>query len=145
VGAHAGDHVLRDRHGERIRALEQHPDPAAQVHQIAALPVDAFAVEQHLPLAAEARDLVVHPVQRPQEGALARPGGPEQREDPAALDLKAHRPQHRHRAEPERELERLECRSCAARGGPGHRALTGKTPRSILVQSFREPNVSSAQ
>ena len=86
--AHAGDaqavgHVLEDRLRERVRPLEHHAHAPAHEDRIDVWAVDGLAVELHVPVDRDARDGVVHPVERPQERALAAAAGADEREDAA--------------------------------------------------------------
>ena len=72
VGPHAGDHVVQDGHGERIRPLEEHAHLAPQRHGVRPGLPDAVPVQQHIPGVPVAGDLVVHPVECAQQRGLAR-------------------------------------------------------------------------
>src|SRR6185503_2543418 len=63
--------VVVDRLRERVRLLEDHPHSPSDLDWVDTVGVDVLVVVQNLPFDARARDEVVHPVQRPQEGALA--------------------------------------------------------------------------
>jgi hypothetical protein len=87
VELHAGEHVVADRHRrERVRALEHHPDLAADEHGVDARAVEVVAVDEHLAVDAGAGDDLVHAVERADEGRLAAAGGADQRRDRAGLD-----------------------------------------------------------
>src|SRR6202011_1646096 len=75
-----------DRLRERVRLLEDHPDPAAHLDRIDAVGIDVLAVVEHLALHPRARDEVVQPVQRAQKRALAAPRRPDDRGDEVAVD-----------------------------------------------------------
>src|SRR5262249_5958318 len=72
--AQAVGDVLRDGLGERVRALEDHPDASAHRDRVDARAVDGVAVELYLAADPAARDQLVHAVERAQEGRLATPG-----------------------------------------------------------------------
>jgi hypothetical protein len=73
--------VVVDRHGERVRLLEDHPDASPEVHGIDAGRVHVLAVEQYLALDARPRDEVVHAVEAAQERRLAASRRPDERRD----------------------------------------------------------------
>ena len=66
--------VLENRLGERVRFLEHHPDPAAEGDDVGAGGVDVPPFDDDLSLDPRPGDDVVHPVQGPQERALAAAG-----------------------------------------------------------------------
>jgi hypothetical protein len=61
--ARAEGDVVEDRFRERIRLLENHADPAAQIDHIDVRAVDSLAIEQDLARVMRPLDQVVHPVQ----------------------------------------------------------------------------------
>ena len=86
VQARAVRDVVVDRHRERVRLLEDHPDAAAEVDGVDAGRVDVLAVERHEPFDPRAGDQVVHPVQAAQERGLAAAGRADERGDRVLLD-----------------------------------------------------------
>jgi hypothetical protein len=88
VQADAVGDVLEDRLRERVRLLEHHADFAAQQHRIDARAVDVPPVHDRGADDARARDDVVHPVQRPQERALAAARRPDERRHLLGRDLR---------------------------------------------------------
>ena len=60
------DNVLVNRHREGVRLLEDHPDAAAQGDNLDRRVVDACPVDGDIPLVADTRDELVHPVEIPQ-------------------------------------------------------------------------------
>ena len=69
--AQAPGDVVVDRLGERVRLLEDHPDPPPHLHRIDLGRVQVDAVVEHLSLDLGAWNQVVHPVQRADERALS--------------------------------------------------------------------------
>jgi hypothetical protein len=122
VSTGPGDHVVHDGHRERVGPLEEHADLAPQGHQLDARVPDAPPVQQHVAGVPVAGHLVVHPVECPQQGGLARASRPEQRGHHAMLDFQRDVAQHRARAEAERQVDRPQ-RGAAVRlppaAGPG--------------------------
>src|SRR5919108_807993 len=96
--AQAPGDVVVDRLRERVRLLEDHADAAPHRHRIHAGPQEVDAVVEHLPLRAEARHEVVHPVQAADERALAAARGSDHRGDEVLVDLHAHPRDRRHGA-----------------------------------------------
>src|SRR3954452_846879 len=71
----AGGDVVEDRHRrKRIRALEDHPDRAADRHNIDVVAIKRGVIEQDLSLDTTARNLLVHPVDRAHKRRLAAAG-----------------------------------------------------------------------
>ena len=62
------DNVLVNRHREGVRLLEDHPDAAAKGDNLDRRVVDACPVDGDIPLVADTRDELVHPVEIPQQG-----------------------------------------------------------------------------
>ena len=88
VQAHAGEHVLADGHRrERVRALEDHADVAADLDRVDVLGVQVAAFEQHLALDVGAGDDLVHAVERAQHGRLAAAGRADEGGDLVRLDV----------------------------------------------------------
>ena len=79
-------HVVEDRLGERVGPLEHHADPLAQRHEVGARREDRRALDQDVALVADARDQVVEPVDRAEEGGLAAARRADDRGDRLALD-----------------------------------------------------------
>src|SRR3990172_336327 len=73
--------VVVDRLGERVRLLEDHPDPPTNLHRVHPWAVQVLAVEHDPALHAERGDEVVHPVQGPQEGRFPAARRPDERRD----------------------------------------------------------------
>jgi hypothetical protein len=71
VAARPVGDVLEHRHRERVRLLEDEPDPLPDLHRLGVGRHDVLAVEQDLALDVGARDQVVHPVEAAQDRALA--------------------------------------------------------------------------
>src|SRR5439155_5870055 len=89
--AQTGDYVVANGHcGERVGALEDHADGAADGDRVDRGGVDIFAVQQHLAFDAGAGDDLVHAVQRAQHGGLAAAGGADERGDVLRRDADAH-------------------------------------------------------
>ncbi|MEI9896906.1 MAG: hypothetical protein WDN28_24375 [Chthoniobacter sp.] len=72
--------------GEHHRLLEEHADLFPQGIHIGARRVNGPAVQLHVAPHAESGNQVGEPVQRPQQGALARAGGTDEAEDLAGAD-----------------------------------------------------------
>src|SRR5690606_30934670 len=71
-----GDDVVVDRHGgERVGALEDHADFAADLHRVHVGRVDVLVVQEDFAFDACPRGDLVHAVQGAQEGGLAAAGG----------------------------------------------------------------------
>src|SRR5699024_8120847 len=88
VELHARQHVVADGHGgERVRLLEHHADPAADVDRIDLRVVDVLAVDLDAAGRIRPGDHLVHAVQGAQEGGLPAAGGPDQRGHRAGADL----------------------------------------------------------
>src|ERR1041384_8285303 len=66
-------HVVEDRFGEGVGALEHHPDAAPQLDYVGPRGIDRHAVEQQIACVASFGNQIVYAVDRPQEGALAAP------------------------------------------------------------------------
>ena len=79
--------VVVDRLRERVRLLEDHPDPLAHLHGVDRAVVEVLAVVDDLAVDARARDQVVHPVQAADERRLAAARRPDQRGDLVLGDL----------------------------------------------------------
>ena len=62
--------VAKNRHGERIRLLEDHADVPTHRHRIDIVRVDVLAAKQHTTLEAEAVHEVVHAIETAQRRAL---------------------------------------------------------------------------
>src|SRR5690606_42157333 len=79
--ARAEGDVLVDRLRERVRLLEHHPDAPPHLDGVDVGAVELDAVVAHAALDPDALDEVVHAVDRPEQRALAAPGGADQRRD----------------------------------------------------------------
>jgi len=79
--------VVENRFRKRVRALEDHPDAAAQIDHVHRRGVDVLAVDGDGTLDARAGHDVVHPVQRAQERRFATARRPDQRGDLVGADL----------------------------------------------------------
>ena len=86
--AQAPGNVVVDRLRERVRLLEDHPDPPPHLDRVDPVRVDVLAVVEDLAIDLGRRDEVVHPVQRAQEGALATTRRPDDRRHEVAVDRK---------------------------------------------------------
>src|SRR6185312_1912472 len=80
-------HVVIDRLGKWVWLLEDHPDPSANLDRIDLGGVEIDAVVEDLAIRMRALDEVVHPVEPPQQGALAASGGPDDGGDLVLADL----------------------------------------------------------
>ena len=81
VNARTVGDVLVDRLRKRIRLLEHHADPRAQLDDVHCRRVDVRTVELDLAGDARGRDRVVHAVQAAQEGRLAAARRTDERRD----------------------------------------------------------------
>jgi hypothetical protein len=66
--------VVVDRLRERIRLLEDHPDPSPHLDRVDVVRVEVLPVVEHPALDPGARDEVVHPVEAADQRALAAAG-----------------------------------------------------------------------
>ena len=82
--------VVVDRLRERVRLLEDHPDPAAHLDGIGLRPVEVLAVVEDLAADLDVRHEVVHPVQAADERALAAPGRADHCGDQVLVDVERH-------------------------------------------------------
>jgi hypothetical protein len=78
--------VVEDRLRKRVRLLEDHAHPPAELDGVDVGPVQVLAVEEDAALEPEGRDEVVHPVDRAQHGRLARARRADERGDLAPRD-----------------------------------------------------------
>src|SRR5580704_6036889 len=78
--------ILVDRHRERCRFLEHHPDAGAQQVEILLGRKNVLAVEQDLALGALVGIEVVHPVEDAQQGRFATTRRPDERHDLAGVE-----------------------------------------------------------
>ena len=120
--------------GKRVRLLEHHADPAPEPDDVAARGVDVVAVDEDLALDAGARDDVVHPVQRPQERALAAARRPDEGRHEVRADANRDRLERPLRAVEEVQVASLDdgrprCHgrlgSALGRNGPRRKRLYG--------------------
>ncbi len=65
--------VVVNRLGERVRLLEDHPDPSPHLNRVDVRAVQVDAVVEHLALDPSAVDQIVHPVEATDDGRLAAP------------------------------------------------------------------------
>ena len=73
--ARAEGDVVVDRLRERVRLLEDHPDPPPHLHRVHIGPVEVFTAVKDRPLHDSTGDQVVHAVEAANECALAAAGG----------------------------------------------------------------------
>src|SRR5919106_3783174 len=118
LGVHADDprpegDVLVDRLGERVGLLEDHADAAPDLDRVDPVAVQVLAVVLDLALDPRPRDQVVHPVQAPDQGALAAAGGTDEGGDLVLVDVEVDAAEgqeaavvHVHVVEPEHDLGR---------------------------------------
>jgi hypothetical protein len=81
--------VVVDRLRERVRLLEDHSDPPADLDRLDPVAVDVDPVVEDAPAVPEARDRVVHAVETANERALAAARGADYGRDHVLLDLEA--------------------------------------------------------
>ena len=95
--------VLVDRLRERIRFLEDHPDPAPQRVDVQVGIVDVLPFEEDRSRRPHAVDEVVHPVEAAQQRGLAAARRADERRDPLLRDLEGDLAERPRRSVPERE------------------------------------------
>ncbi len=96
--------VVVDRLRKRVRPLEDHADPAANLDRVDAGPVQVDAVVEQRALDLRARNQIVHPVEAAEHGRLSAAGRPDQRRDRVAADVECHVLDRGHLAVVHREL-----------------------------------------
>ena len=72
--------IIINRHRKRIRTLEHHADPFAQMNDIHVRVENILAVQQYFAFDPDTFDQVVHPVQRLEKRGLAATGRTDQRQ-----------------------------------------------------------------
>src|SRR3569623_647486 len=82
--------VVVDALRERVRLLEHHADPAADLGRRDLAVVEVDTLIEDLALDPRARDQVVHPIQAAQHGGLAAARGPDERRDLVLADGQGH-------------------------------------------------------
>ena len=75
-------HIIIDTLGEWIRALENHPDPPADIYHIHTGGVDIISIQADHALDAAAGGQVIHTVKGPQQRGLAAARRPDDGGDP---------------------------------------------------------------
>jgi hypothetical protein len=90
VDAQAEDHVLEHRDRERVRALEDHADRLAQLHERHRGVVDVLPEDADLPRGADVAVALVDPVEAAQERRLAAAARPDEGGDDPVPDVDAH-------------------------------------------------------
>ncbi len=98
------NHILIDRLGERIRALEHHADAPPQRRQILVRLHHRVAIEQNLTFDAAAINDVVHAIEAAQQRRFTAAGRPNQRRDAMLWDLQINVIQRLAFAVPQRQL-----------------------------------------
>ncbi len=83
-------HVVVDRLGKRVRLLEHHADPGAQLHHIQFRIIEILAFQMQVALHPADIDGVVHAVQTAQKGGLATTGRANQRDHFVLADIQTH-------------------------------------------------------
>jgi hypothetical protein len=134
--AEAERDVVVDRLRERVRPLEDHPDPPPNGDRVDVPAEQVDAVVDHRSLGDEARDQVVHAVQAADEGALAAPGRPDDGGDEVLVDLHRHVADGGVRAVASRQLPDLEDRLPLV--GLRQRRLEGADPRRVERRPRRD-------
>ena len=128
--AQAVGDVVVDRLRERVRALEDHADPAAHLDRVDAGAVEVGAVVEELAVDPRARDEVVHPVQAAQERRLAAARGADQRRDRVPVDLERDAADRERRAVGDREVVDVEDRVLRAA-----RPAAARRPRRLAASA----------
>jgi len=87
--AHPGaiSDIVKDRHRQRHRLLENHADPAAQICDNHVLRVDVLSIDQDLSFCPGIRHQIAETVHRPQQGRGATVGRAKQRENLIRMDI----------------------------------------------------------
>ena len=132
--------VVVDRLRERVRLLEDHADPAADLDRIDVTAVHIDAVVEHLAFDADPGDQVVHAVDRPQERRLAAAGWPDERGDLLRPDVDRDVLHRAERAVIEVQVPEADdrlgrgCVPCGERlRVVGHREPNAAEPRSVAL------------
>src|SRR3546814_5603082 len=87
VDARAIAYIVIDRLGEGVRFLEHHADARTELDDVHRRRVDILAVERDAAGHPRARDRIVHPVERAQEGRLAAARGADEGGDQIGADV----------------------------------------------------------
>ena len=129
-------HVVEDRLGERVRPLEHHPDPLAQRHEVGARREDRVPSTRMSPWWPDARDQLVQPVDRAEEGGLAAARRADDGGDRLPLDAEVQVPEHLPAAVREAEVAHVDRRRAALagrrRGGPRRERGAGRRDEARL-------------